>query len=295
MPSTDFTSTEAEPQMTTATVVATIPTEVLGSNVSAGTAVSVTGRSLPVGSPRHRPGCAALGPSGSTFVAVTLDLAIQSSGDGLPFLWGHGLLSSRASEDASGPIRWADVDLPDVRVIRWDARGHGESPTPATSGACRWPALARDAIAVADDHGLGHFSIGGASMGAATALWTAVLVPDRVDRLVLALPPTAWDTRGWSAALYRVGGVLSERSPFGRSRRRATVLRGASESGLPTDEAIADIAVPTLILAWRFDPMHPVSTAERLRDLLPVADLHATSRPLDTTGWTERLREFLSR
>ena len=226
---------------------------------------------------------------------MTLDLAIQSSGAGLPFLWAHGLLGSCAAEDSSGPIRWNEVDLPDVQVIRWDARGHGDSPTPSSSGECRWPALARDALAVADMHGLGHFSIGGASMGAATALWTAVLAPERVDRLVLALPPTAWEGRARTAGLYRFGGVLSERLPFGRSQRRAVVLRGAAESDLPADEALADIAVPTLVLAWRFDPMHPVRTAEHLRDVLPAADLHVTSRPLDTSGWVERLREFLRR
>ena len=226
---------------------------------------------------------------------MATELAVQTGGEGLPFLWGHGLLSSMASEDGSGPIRWPNVDLPDVRLIRWDARGHGRSPTPDTSGACRWPALARDAIAIADRHGLGHFSIGGASMGAATALWAAVLVPERVDRLVLALPPTAWESRGRTAGLYRIGGVISERTPIGRSRRRGTVLRGASESDLPTPEAIAEITVPTLLLAWRYDPVHPVSTAERLRDLLPAADLHVTRRPGDVTGWVDHVREFLSR
>lgn len=224
-----------------------------------------------------------------------MELRVQASGDGQPFLWGHGLLSSMAAEDRSGPIRWADLDLPDVRVIRWDARGHGESPTPATSGECRWPTLARDAVAVADREGVGRFSIGGASMGAATALWTAVLVPERVDRLVVALPPTAWESRARTASVYRVGGIISERTPIGRSRRRGTVLRGASESDLPTPEAISEIAVPTLLLAWRYDPVHPVSTAERLRDLLPAADLHITRRPLDVTGWVERLQDFLRR
>lgn len=226
---------------------------------------------------------------------MTLDLATQTSGDGLPFLWAHGLLGSRAAEDGSGPFRWSEIDLPDVRLIRWDARGHGDSPAPSSSGSCRWPALARDAIAIADGHGLGHFSIGGASMGAATALWTAVLAPERVDRLVLAVPPTAWETRSRSAGLYRVGGALSERLPLVRSRRRAAVLRGAAESDLPTDEALADVVVPTLILAWRFDPLHPVGTAERLCELLPAADLHVTGRPFDTTGWVDRLRDFLSR
>ena len=53
--------------------------------------------------------------------------------------------------------------------------------------------------------------------------------------------------------------------------------------------------MPTLILAWRFDPIHPVSTAEKLRDLLPAADLHVTRRIGDTSGWVERVEDFLSR
>lgn len=220
-------------------------------------------------------------------------LSVQSSGDGLPLLWGHGLLSSMASEDASGPIRWESAELPGVRVIRWDARGHGGSPTPEASEECRWPELARDALDVADREGLGRFSIGGASMGAATALWVATMAPERIDRLVLALPPTAWESRSRTARVYRVGGIVSERLPIGGSRRRGVVLRGASESDLPDPAAIRGIAVPTLILAWRFDPVHPVRTAERLRDLLPVADLHVTSRPLDVDGWLERVRDFL--
>lgn len=222
-------------------------------------------------------------------------LAVSTTGDGVPFLWGHGLLSSRAAEDDSGPIKWPEIDLPDVELVRWDARGHGESPTPVASGECRWPNLARDALALADRHGFHGFSIGGASMGAATALWTAVLAPDRVDRLVLALPPTAWESRGRSAGLYRVGGMLSERLPIGRSRRRAVVLRGAAESDLPDPVAIAEISAPVLVLAWRFDPIHPVGTAERLRDLLPAADLHVTRRIGDTSGWVDRIREFLER
>lgn len=220
---------------------------------------------------------------------------MTTTGDGLPFLWGHGLLQSRSIEDATGPIKWPTLDLPDVRVIRWDARGHGEAPTPSASGECRWPALARDALAIADRERLGSFSMGGASMGAATALWAAVLAPERIDRLVLAIPPTAWESRGRSARLYRVGGLVSEHIPLIRSRRRAVVLRGAAESDLPDREAIARITVPTLILAWRRDPIHPVSTAEQLRDLLSAADLHVTSRPGDTNGWDDRIREFLRR
>lgn len=225
----------------------------------------------------------------------TTDLVVQERGTGQPFLWGHGLMTSRAMEDSSGPIRWPQVDLPDVHLVRWDARGHGESPTPEASGECRWPNLARDAIAIADRHGFDSFSIGGASMGAATALWTATLVPDRVERLVLAIPPTGWETRGRSSRIYRVGGVVAEHLPLFGSRRRATVLRGAAESDFPEPEAVARITVPTLILAWRFDPIHPVAMAERLRDLLPAADLHVTGRPADTTGWVDRLTDFLRR
>ena len=47
----------------------------------------------------------------------------------------------------------------------------------------------------ADEQGHARYVLGGVSMGAATALAAAVQQPGRVAGLILALPPTAWDSR----------------------------------------------------------------------------------------------------
>lgn len=222
-------------------------------------------------------------------------LATESRGEGPALLWGHGLLQDRATENVRGPFPWDSVQVPGTRLIRWDARGHGSSPAATRSGGYRWPALARDALAVADAAGEQVFSIGGASLGAATALWAAVLAPERVDRLVLALPPAGWGVRSRPRTLYRVGGILSTFLPDDDTRRRATILRGTAESDYPSRDRVRGVNVPVLVLGWRHDPLHPHETAEELARTLPVADLHLGRRPLDTTGWLDRLQDFLRR
>ena len=223
------------------------------------------------------------------------DLSVSVEGSGPTLLWGHGLLSSRDAEDASGPVRWTEVERPGLRLVRWDARGHGRSPQAVTPAEVHWPRLAGDALALADELDAGTFAIGGASMGAATALWVAATAPERVERLILAIPPTAWATRSRSAGLYRVVGAISGAVPSAAARSRAVVLRGAAESDLPARAVLATITVPTLILAWRHDPIHPASTAEALAELIPHAELVVTSRPADTTGWAARIAAFLGR
>ena len=73
------------------------------------------------------------------------------------------------------------------RVITFDARGSGRSDRPED------PALygrdVRDAVAVLDATGTERALVAGLSLGAATALYTAALHPDRVAG-VIALAPT---------------------------------------------------------------------------------------------------------
>jgi hypothetical protein len=56
------------------------------------------------------------------------------------------------------------------------------------------------------------------------------------------------------------------------------VFRGAAATDFPAEEAVAAVQQPVLLAPWVGDPGHPVSTAERLHDLLP----HATLDVLDT-------------
>ena len=115
----------------------------------------------------------------------------RPSGSGRPFLWAHGLTSSIAAERDGGLFQWEDG----VELVRYDARGHGRSPAGSSSADYEWPSLAEDFLAVADSVGFDSMVAGGASMGCATVLYAALAAPSRVDALVLAIPPTAWETR----------------------------------------------------------------------------------------------------
>ena len=249
-----------------------------------------------------------------------VELAIMDSGTGPAVFYGHGLSSSRAQDAASGMFDWKRISSRH-RVVRWDARGHGESGGVDEPDTYRWDNLARDLVALADELGIERFTAGGVSMGAATALHAAVAAPDRVAALVLVLAPTAYETRAAQGDLYRAGADLVESrgmrvyleqvhaqpvpeilSEFAGLYRQVpavsepllpAVLRGAAASDLPDPEAVRGVNVPTLLLAWETDPGHPVSTAERLVELLPDTELHVARKLRDLASWTNRLEAFL--
>jgi len=231
---------------------------------------------------------------------------IRVEGDGRPLVWTHGFTSSMASEDAIGSSRLLH-GLPGVRVVRYDARGHGASAPGRDEGASAWSALGRDLLELCDRLALERPVAGGTSMGVATSLHAALRAPARFAGLVLVMPPTAWETRAAQAELYRGGAALVEargvdayleavRAGF-RARPLpgfdeamlegllegiraqsaadlARILRGAAASDLPDPDALRGLDVPALILPVRGDPGHPLSTAERLHALLPRSELH---------------------
>lgn len=253
-----------------------------------------------------------------------VQLAFEVSGSGPDLIWGHGLSMNRASDANLGLLDWGRIP---VTVVRYDARGHGESESSPELGAYSWSELARDQLALADALGIGAYVAAGASMGCGTALHAAVLGGGRVRALVLALPPTAWEARAGQAEQWELAATVIEKEgvealiaaraeldppdPFvGDELRReqlaaatrawepdrlALVMRGATRANLPDRADIARIGVPVLILAWTGDPVHPVSTAEELHSLLPDAELHVVSTRSDLSTWTTRTRQFLQR
>ncbi|HLG55630.1 MAG TPA: 3-oxoadipate enol-lactonase [Vicinamibacterales bacterium] len=70
------------------------------------------------------------------------------------------------------------------RVIRYDARGHGRSSTPA--GDYTIAQLGGDALAILDQVGAVSADVCGISLGGLTAMWLGVHAPQRVRSLVLA-------------------------------------------------------------------------------------------------------------
>ena len=238
-------------------------------------------------------------------------------------MWAHGLTSSIAAEREGGLFQWEGA-VEGVDVVRYDARGHGRSPAGASPADHEWPVLAQDFLAVADAQGVESMVAGGASMGCATVLYAALAAPERVHALVLAIPPTAWETRAAQRALYeKSAGFLSARGmdayleasrklpanpPWSAERREirlrhvaamdadvlATVLLGAAASNLPPRDAVAAITCPTLVLAWADDPGHPVSTAESLHSLISGSQLSVATSYEEAAAWPEVVSSFVS-
>jgi 3-oxoadipate enol-lactonase len=254
-----------------------------------------------------------------------VDLAVSAQGTGLPFLWGHGLMGSMAQDDAADLLEW-DVIAQATRLLRYDARGHGRSEATLDPGDYRWSEMASDVWSLADAYAARVAVVGGLSMGCATALHAAAAAPERVAGLVLVAPPTAWDTRPRQARIYR--GMAKIIESFGlaplryaallarliptpdylaklrdsvtgslvRSDARVVVaaLRGAADSDLPSPSTLAALDAPALILAWRGDSAHPLSTADALADALPHADLRIAASLEEVGAWSLTIRDFVS-
>ena len=254
-----------------------------------------------------------------------MHLAVEEAGTGTPFLWGHGLTSSRRQEDEARIFDWSGL-TDRFRVIRYDARGHGESDATANPDDYAYPLLGADALALATALGVDRFVAGGASMGSATALHAAVQAPERIVALVLLIPPTAWETRPAQRGLYEEDAHFIEehgleafadrpmREPpppifadvaeaLAEGRRAnalgqdvttlPAVLRGVARSDVPPKDSVGGIQAPALILAWPDDPGHPTSTAEALHELLERSELEVALSLKDVLGWRDRVGEFL--
>ncbi len=255
-----------------------------------------------------------------------VDIEYDVAGTGPDVVWGHGLTSSMASEDDLGLFDWSALRS-SHRLVRYDARGHGASGSTLEPDDYSWRELAVDQLMLADHLGIGSYVAGGASMGCATALHAAVLAPERIRGLLLVIPPTAWATRAAQVGTYRMMADLVEAGdhdtllagaaarplpdPFADDPRwsdrfpellatvdpvrLARLFRGAVTADLPEPDAIAAIDAPALILAWTGDPGHPASTAARLQELLPDAELALAASPVGLATWTDRARRFLDR
>ena len=250
------------------------------------------------------------------------EIAIEEFGSGVNVIWGHGLTQSRALENQRPLITLSSLD---ARVLRYDARGHGDSESTSDLNGYGWDELAEDQLTLATALGIGRYVAAGASMGAATALHAAVISPERVVGLVLVIPPTGWETRAEQTSVYEqsaslietvgvervvaVGSLITPPDPFvddaefyarraeglysWNPSRLAHVMRGATRAQLPTRQQVASIRCPTLILAWTGDPGHPIGTAAELSRLIPHATVHVDSTAAAVDRWTAHVADFL--
>ncbi|WP_033338768.1 alpha/beta fold hydrolase [Catenuloplanes japonicus] len=242
------------------------------------------------------------------------ELACWVRGDGPPVGYAHGMLLSRGAEDTRGLHDWSPV-ITERRLVRYDARAHGASTGRPVAEDYTWSHLADDLIAVAETVGEGApIDFMGASMGCGTLLWAASRAPERFRRLVLIIPPTTGATRV-NARLYLAEAAAVERGtpappsappPIFASlpsypQKAAvdldllpSVLRGAAASDLPDRDVLGRVQNDTLILAWETDPVHPVSSAHLLHEVLPHAKLQVATVEAEVRRWPEDVAEYLN-
>jgi 3-oxoadipate enol-lactonase len=123
--------------------------------------------------------------------------------DAAPLLMGGSLGST---------LRMWDGQLPlsaNVRMVRFDLRGHGNSPVPR--GPYEIADLGRDVLELMDALGLERASYCGLSLGGMVGMWLGANAAERIDRLVVLctsayMPPASmWQER--AATVRRAGSV----------------------------------------------------------------------------------------
>jgi pimeloyl-ACP methyl ester carboxylesterase len=252
-------------------------------------------------------------------------LATSSLGKGQPFLWAHSLLGSMAQDLDGELLSWRKL-ADTARVIRYDARGHGQSESRGEPEDFSWDAQAHNMWQVVEHYTQEPVVLGGASMGCAVSLHAACLRPEQVQGLVLVIPPTAWEARKRMRRNYRIAARVVELTgavPFrvlhlvppakddadprrkimsAMARHLAGVkprgvvgaMRGAALSDLPHRDELEKLRMPALILAWPGDRVHPLSVAELLHETLPNSQLDVMGDDDDLLCWPQRVADFIT-
>lgn len=182
------------------------------------------------------------------------------------------------------------------RVIRYDARGHGDSV--AEPGPFSIERLADDALCVLDHVGISRAHFCGLSMGGMVGMWLLRHAGERIDRAVLANtsahmgPRELWDSR---IALARAGGMeatveptvqrwfpaaFHAAAPATIERMRSMIRRTSVEGYAGSCAAIREmdqraslgiVGNPTLVIIGTSDPATPPTAGKLIEQAIPGA------------------------
>jgi 3-oxoadipate enol-lactonase len=223
------------------------------------------------------------------------ELHLQEEGvsEGPPVMFVNSLGTDLSVWDGQAD-RLADV----YRLLRYDQRGQGRSPTPP--GPYSIDQLGIDALALLDRLGIDRVSLAGISLGGAVCMWLASEAPERIERLVLCCtstsfgPADAWLQRAEQVrgkGIDSIADPVIERwfTPGFRDREPETVER-FRRGLIATDpigyaaccEAIAAldlrdrlraIPAPAAVIAAPHDPAAPVDQLKEIADGIDGAEL----------------------
>lgn len=188
----------------------------------------------------------------------------------------------------------------DHTVVRYDHRGHGQSP--ASHGDFSMRDLADDAAQLIATLGRGPVHFAGVSMGGMTAQALAAFHPQSVRSITVANSAQRYDAaaqQGWQARIdtVRSQGVASiadgalqrwlspafiARSPARVAQMRDALVRIAPEpyaqacqavAGITLDESNPRITCPALVIAGSADFATPVALSEAIAATIAGAQL----------------------
>ncbi|GGX07294.1 3-oxoadipate enol-lactonase [Streptomyces malachitofuscus] len=206
-----------------------------------------------------------------------------------PLLLGPSLGTSSALWDKVAPELSAAH-----RVVRWDLPGHGGSAAGLIGPGATVGDLAGLVLALADSLGIGRFAYAGVSLGGAVGLHLAVHHPQRLTSLAVICSsahfngPQPWEER---AALVRREGLAglaagADARWFTRGFTVPELVRDHREAdpeayaaccdalaAFDLRDRLADVSVPTLLVAGREDPATPPAHLRQIADAVPDAAL----------------------
>jgi 3-oxoadipate enol-lactonase len=182
------------------------------------------------------------------------------------------------------------------RILRYDTRGHGQSPP--TPGPFSIELLGRDVLAMLDVLDLDRVHFCGLSMGGMIGMWLALHAPERLKKLVLSNTGAKIGTaEGWNArieavqknGMKSVASAILERwfTPAFRQKApetTANILKMLEETNpngyvaccaavrdFDCREKLSAIRAPTLVISGARDPATPPADGRFLAEQIPRA------------------------
>jgi pimeloyl-ACP methyl ester carboxylesterase len=253
-----------------------------------------------------------------------IDFYYKDEGEGMPFLFQHGLGGSVSQP--SGLFK----PMPGIRFISFDFRGHGETRQLGDPDQIGFAAFSRDVLALMGHLGLEHMVIGGISMGAGVAMNFVLNYPQKVKGLILSRiawedkpqPKEAQKVFSTVAHMIQTLGAKRGREEFQKTDIYANMAVVSSDAAssllrqfeypyveetwqkfirIPSDAPSSDrkkwenIQVPTLILANEMDPIHPFQYGELAAQTIPHAEFRElTPKSINAQVHTEQTQTYVS-
>ena len=219
----------------------------------------------------------------------------------------HGLgsrnpsITNHTTDAFLSDIVLCGAKLSQMSYVSYTTRGHGESTGWEESAQSnpeqfQWKYLSNDMNAVSNYIGVKSYIAAGSSMGSATALYSALNHPSKIQGVILLRPPTAWEERVARRDKLLSNADACEQANPGQPHHH--VLRGTAYSDLPSqdDRALySKIKCPVLILTIKGDPAHPLSTAYELSRKMPQSTLHtADNAEQASKQWPHIVKNFIN-